>query len=32
LLPRAQVDRLVALVDRLEQVADVRELTTALRR
>ena len=32
LLPRSQVDRIIALVDGLEQLADVRELTTALRR
>jgi 2-methylcitrate dehydratase PrpD len=32
LLPRPQVDRIIALVDRLERLADVRELTTALRR
>ncbi|MPZ47296.1 MAG: hypothetical protein GEV05_28825 [Betaproteobacteria bacterium] len=30
-LPAAQVDRIITLVDRLEDLADVRELTTALR-
>jgi 2-methylcitrate dehydratase PrpD len=32
LLPPAQVERIVALVERLEALADVRELTAALRR
>lgn len=31
LLPAAQVDRIITLVDRLEDLADVRELATALR-
>ena len=31
LLARAQIERLIVMVDRLEQVADVRELTAALR-
>jgi 2-methylcitrate dehydratase PrpD len=30
-LPTAQVDRIIALVDRLEDLADVRDLTAALR-
>ena len=32
ILPRAQVDRVIGLVDRLEQLGDVRELAAALRR
>jgi 2-methylcitrate dehydratase PrpD len=32
LLPRSQIERIIALVDRLEHLADVRELTSALRR
>ena len=31
LLPAAQVDRIVALVDRLEDLADVRELMSSVR-